>query len=677
MSLVIQLCIHILYTNALNEEGLFRIPGSSVKIKKLKNAINAWFVTLARQADLESNDNHNQQQSLIGGQSSALAIYNLFKDIAGQRPPQTTLVGGDTISSNSNNNSNNQSATNQRDDSATVSLNNSSSTAIQDQHETVFDFHTIAGLLKLYLRELPEPLFTHTLYEQWIHATVKTINNNEQPVALEQVLEQLPKANYDNLYILIRFLHLLTCHRDSNKMTATNLAITMAPSLIWARPANHQQPATSEQTLNSDTQLQQQDDMHTLNMQLSSVGMSASLHALVIENLINHAEKLLPGQVQFTLSGLNDVIPAVNCEKNQQQEDRCIKSTSPTGLSTASSSSFSSGASTTSSLATSKKQDSRKGRSIEGLLRSSGNNSAKDSKGRPSSVHIGSDNSIQQHQPPPIPPPARSHSRQASDASYPIRSSSSSTQKQPAPPIPPPCTLKRQSYIKSSGLNAVEQSSDLKVCKGSQDKLQGSSKTNTASSLRGTGCVASTTIGNNQNSVRPSVPPPNRPLKHSSDGESAHPSRTHSVEDDNNPQSDNKSSHSIASSGHLRIDFEEISAIDVEDIDINVPISPVISLDSISGDDSSFDNDCHSLEQSWTECNLVQDKSSKSPTETDKVEPKVEEAESSIVKPTPRLQRKLNNEEKGISVGGEKEGIAPPVKPPRSISPKVTQSTPL
>jgi hypothetical protein len=32
------------------------------------------------------------------------------------------------------------------------------------------DPHVIAGALKSYLRELPEPLMTHALYDEWIAA---------------------------------------------------------------------------------------------------------------------------------------------------------------------------------------------------------------------------------------------------------------------------------------------------------------------------------------------------------------------------------------------------------------------------------------------------------------------------------------------------------------------------
>ena len=82
ISIVIEVCIGWLLNN-LNEEGLFRIPGSLSKVKKLKSAFDAGII---------------------------------------------------------------------------------------DFDEYARDSHTIAGILKSYFRELPEHLFTYSLYPEWINA---------------------------------------------------------------------------------------------------------------------------------------------------------------------------------------------------------------------------------------------------------------------------------------------------------------------------------------------------------------------------------------------------------------------------------------------------------------------------------------------------------------------------
>lgn len=646
VSLVIELCVHLLYSNALNEEGLFRIPGSSVKIKKLKNAINAWFTTLATQGELE----HDQrQQSLSHTQASVTAIYSLFKEIVGQQPQQSALLGCDMI--------NNRSTTATRDDSTLTQTNSSS---IPDSQQFVFDVHTIAGLLKLYLRELPEPLFTYALYDQWVEATVKT-TNKEQPFALERLIGQLPKSNYHNLKHLIRFLHLLTCHRDLNKMTASNLAITMAPSLIWAKPTASQQSVE----LGGGSE-QQHDDMQALNIQMSSVGMSASLHALVIENLISNAEKLFPGPVHFTIPKL-DESPNNMCDRIQQpKHDRCIKSTSPTGMSTASSSSFSStsNASVGSSMG---KSHSRKGGSMEGLL-STG--IALETSSRPVSTQFNREQPAQGQQPPPIPPApmTRSHLRQGSDSFCPTRAAAMIRSSQV--PLITPSSSKRQTIT----LSPSEQSDDALRPQPTSSGAQTAECTVTnVRSLRGTGTVPL----NGHLSVRPTVPPPLRPSSKPSSVSGDQLDVASSQNKCRSEESDNKSFHSLASSGNLRTDFEEINGADVDDADLSVSVSPVVSLDSISGDDSSFDNECHSLEQSWTECDLDQNQVGKSTADSaQQLMPDDINSNSSPVSinQTAGGQNPPTDEERK---GREDIASPRPVKPPRSISPKITQSTPL
>lgn len=43
-------------------------------------------------------------------------------------------------------------------------------TGLADLNDRVSDPHAVAGTLKLYLRELPEPLLTFNLYREWLEA---------------------------------------------------------------------------------------------------------------------------------------------------------------------------------------------------------------------------------------------------------------------------------------------------------------------------------------------------------------------------------------------------------------------------------------------------------------------------------------------------------------------------
>ncbi|KAI2666568.1 Rho GTPase-activating protein 17 [Labeo rohita] len=67
------------------------------------------------------------------------------------------------------------------------------------------DPHAVAGALKSYLRELPEPLMTYQLYEEWIQAS-NIADPDKRLQALWVVCDMLPKANKTNFRYLVKFL---------------------------------------------------------------------------------------------------------------------------------------------------------------------------------------------------------------------------------------------------------------------------------------------------------------------------------------------------------------------------------------------------------------------------------------------------------------------------------------
>uniref|UniRef100_K7FC58 Rho GTPase activating protein 44 n=1 Tax=Pelodiscus sinensis TaxID=13735 RepID=K7FC58_PELSI len=103
---------------------------------------------------------------------------------------------------------------------------------VVDVQEYSADPHAIAGALKSYLRELPEPLMTFELYDEWIQAS-NLQDQDKRLQALWNACEKLPKANHSNIRYLIKFLAKLTEYQDANKMTPSNVAIVLGPNLLW------------------------------------------------------------------------------------------------------------------------------------------------------------------------------------------------------------------------------------------------------------------------------------------------------------------------------------------------------------------------------------------------------------------------------------------------------------
>jgi len=92
------------------------------------------------------------------------------------------------------------------------------------------DIHSVSSLLKLYFRELPAPVCTFHLYDQFV-AAVKA-GEAVRLYQLRDVIAQLPDSNYSTLEYLMKHLHRVSLHHKDTGMTAKNLAIVWAPNLL-------------------------------------------------------------------------------------------------------------------------------------------------------------------------------------------------------------------------------------------------------------------------------------------------------------------------------------------------------------------------------------------------------------------------------------------------------------
>ncbi|XP_027250637.1 unconventional myosin-IXb isoform X1 [Cricetulus griseus] len=105
-----------------------------------------------------------------------------------------------------------------------------------------FPIHAITGVLKQWLRELPEPLMTFAQYGDFLRA-VELPEKQEQLVAIYAVLDHLPEANHTSLERLIFHLVKVALLEDVNRMSPGALAIIFAPCLL--RCPDNSDPLTS------------------------------------------------------------------------------------------------------------------------------------------------------------------------------------------------------------------------------------------------------------------------------------------------------------------------------------------------------------------------------------------------------------------------------------------------
>ncbi|NXK73030.1 MYO9B protein, partial [Amazona guildingii] len=113
-----------------------------------------------------------------------------------------------------------------------------------------YPIHTITGVLKQWLRELPDPLMTSAQYNDFLRA-VELPEKQEQLSAIYSVLEQLPQANHNTLERLIFHLVKVALIEDVNRMSPNALAIVFAPCLL--RCPDTSDPLTSMKDVSKTT----------------------------------------------------------------------------------------------------------------------------------------------------------------------------------------------------------------------------------------------------------------------------------------------------------------------------------------------------------------------------------------------------------------------------------------
>jgi hypothetical protein len=91
--------------------------------------------------------------------------------------------------------------------------------------------HVAANLLKLFFRELPEPLFTGTLYKQFLQAIQLTDIDNQR-VSLLQTIALLQNDNRKILFYLLDHLIRVSDYSHTNMMHLDNLAVVFGPTLM-------------------------------------------------------------------------------------------------------------------------------------------------------------------------------------------------------------------------------------------------------------------------------------------------------------------------------------------------------------------------------------------------------------------------------------------------------------
>lgn len=95
------------------------------------------------------------------------------------------------------------------------------------------DIHVVTGALKMFFRELSEPLFPHSFFERFVEA-IKKQDSNAKIETIKSLVKSLPPPNHDTMKILFGHLTKIVAKASQNLMSTQSLGIVFGPTLLRA-----------------------------------------------------------------------------------------------------------------------------------------------------------------------------------------------------------------------------------------------------------------------------------------------------------------------------------------------------------------------------------------------------------------------------------------------------------
>ncbi|XP_076807372.1 rho GTPase-activating protein 12-like isoform X4 [Clavelina lepadiformis] len=93
------------------------------------------------------------------------------------------------------------------------------------------DIHLITGALKMFLRELPEPVIPFNFFDKFV-AACKIQDQFQRVDTMKKLVSVLPKPNGDTLRYLMKHFCRVVEHSAKNRMQVQNIAIVFGPTLL-------------------------------------------------------------------------------------------------------------------------------------------------------------------------------------------------------------------------------------------------------------------------------------------------------------------------------------------------------------------------------------------------------------------------------------------------------------
>ncbi|XP_028928180.1 rho GTPase-activating protein 15 isoform X3 [Ornithorhynchus anatinus] len=94
------------------------------------------------------------------------------------------------------------------------------------------DIHVVTGALKMFFRELLEPLFPFCFFERFMEA-IKKPDHRTRVESVKDLVRKLPPPNRDTMSTLFAHLQKIVANASKNLMSTQSLGIVFGPTLLW------------------------------------------------------------------------------------------------------------------------------------------------------------------------------------------------------------------------------------------------------------------------------------------------------------------------------------------------------------------------------------------------------------------------------------------------------------
>lgn len=101
------------------------------------------------------------------------------------------------------------------------------------------DIHALAGLLKRYLKKIPDSIIPQEFYDSYVN--LANVSEHDRVSELSVLISHLPRANRVTLYALAKHLSLIADNEKWNKMNCASLSTVFAPTLARHNTLHPQQ----------------------------------------------------------------------------------------------------------------------------------------------------------------------------------------------------------------------------------------------------------------------------------------------------------------------------------------------------------------------------------------------------------------------------------------------------